>query len=132
MGIEPTYQLVTGTTGLKPGGPTRCPTAPTKLWGVRRQPVSKSLIMGFTASVYSIRRPALSRGIAADSLCTSDASVQISGMRVVGIDTGRTFTDSILFDGRAIRDALRGSRKGAPRRMSRPARRAGTISMYIL
>src|SRR5262247_1677104 len=27
MGIEPTYQLVTGTTGLKPGGPTRCPTA---------------------------------------------------------------------------------------------------------
>ena len=28
MGIEPTYQLVTGTTGLKPGEPTRCPSAP--------------------------------------------------------------------------------------------------------
>ena len=28
MGIEPTYQLVAGTTGLKPGEPTRCPSAP--------------------------------------------------------------------------------------------------------
>jgi len=27
MGIEPTFQLVTGTSGLKPGGPTRCPSA---------------------------------------------------------------------------------------------------------
>ena len=27
MGIEPTFQLVTGTSGLKPGGPTRSPSA---------------------------------------------------------------------------------------------------------
>ena len=31
MGIEPTYQLVAGTTGLKPGEPTRCPSDPVNL-----------------------------------------------------------------------------------------------------
>ena len=35
MGIEPTFQLVTGTSGLKPGGPTRSPSA-SKRAGVHR------------------------------------------------------------------------------------------------
>lgn len=48
MGIEPTYQLVAGTTGLKPGGPTRCPTAPVLF---RNAALSGPLSEGPAASV---------------------------------------------------------------------------------
>src|ERR1043166_987676 len=63
MGIEPTYQLVTGTTGLKPGGPTRCPTAPTKLRSVRTQLIPRPINSKFTAVVSSTRTRRLSSGI---------------------------------------------------------------------
>ena len=122
MGIEPTYQLVTGTSGLKPGKPTRCLSAP--LWPfidqiyraqVLRDPRSCQEKRASTMpkrdeparQVYlKIETILPGRFVSQNAQGRNDAGGCVwyaPAMRLVGIDCGGTFTDFILFDGRQVR-----------------------------